>query len=130
MSRVPRNETGQADNLMFLAEAMMRGGADGLVEEQEKRGQTSFVNSDTLPTDVYPADKAKLEEWGVVFGDVVEGDPIFTHATLPEGWKKVPTDHDMWSDLVDADGIVRASIFYKAAFYDRSAQISAKKDVP
>ena len=30
----------------------------------------------------------------------------------------------MWSDLLDAHGRKRAAIFYKAAFYDRSATIS------
>lgn len=42
---------------------------------------------------------------------------------LPDGWKKVGTNHDMHSDLVDETGKVRASIFYKAAFYDRRADM-------
>jgi hypothetical protein len=47
--------------------------------------------------------------------------------SLPPGWKVVPTDHSMWSDLVDAKGEKRASIFYKAAFYDRDAFIRIEK---
>ncbi len=42
---------------------------------------------------------------------------------LPAGWKKISTDHAMWSNLVDDKGRKRASIFYKAAFYDRSAHL-------
>lgn len=58
-------------------------------------------------------------------GDMVEGDDLFMHATLPEGWEKRPTDHHMYSDLLDAQGRKRASIMYKAAFYDRDASIHA-----
>src|SRR6185436_8068032 len=41
--------------------------------------------------------------------------------------KKIATDHSMYTDLVDDKGRVRASIFYKAAFYDRKADISFKR---
>jgi hypothetical protein len=30
----------------------------------------------------------------------------------------------MWSQLVDAEGVPRVAIFYKAAFYDRKAHMS------
>jgi hypothetical protein len=43
---------------------------------------------------------------------------------LPEGWHIKATDHSMWSNLVDDKGRNRASIFYKAAFYDREAFLS------
>jgi len=51
-------------------------------------------------------------------------DKVFQYATLPAGWRKQPTDHSMWSDLLDDKGRKRASIFYKAAFYDRSARLN------
>jgi hypothetical protein len=44
-------------------------------------------------------------------------------AKLPAGWKKVATEHSMWSDLLDDQGRKRAAIFFKAAFYDYSAFI-------
>ena len=119
--RAPRAPNPELDGMMMLADAMSRGSSDGLIEESEKRGQQSFVNSDTLPTE---GDRKELEAAGVRFLGPVEGDPIFTYVELPEGWKKVATDHDMWSKLVDAEGVERASIFYKAAFYDRSAFLS------
>ncbi len=43
---------------------------------------------------------------------------------LPQGWRKEATKHHMWSVLRDERGRPRANIFYKAAFYDRSAHIS------
>lgn len=99
------------------------GGAPDKILAQEAEGQQSFVNSDTLPTrtngDV--DSKKVLEAAGVKFGEVVEGDPLFQYVELPQGWKKVPTVHSTWSDLVDEKGRKRASIFYKAAFYDRGA---------
>ena len=33
----------------------------------------------------------------------------------------------MWSDLLDDKGVKRGSIFYKAAFYDRSAFLRLKE---
>lgn len=58
---------------------------------------------------------------GIVFGDPV--DDLFVSVQLPDGWHKEPADHSMWSDLLDDRGRKRASIFYKAAFYDRDAFI-------
>jgi len=52
---------------------------------------------------------------------------LFIQAKLPDGWKKVATDHSMWTDLVDNKDRVRAHIFYKAAFYDRSAHIGLSR---
>ncbi len=57
-----------------------------------------------------------------MFGDDV--DDLFINVVLPDGWQKKPTDHSMWSDLVDERGRKRANIFYKAAFYDRSAHLN------
>ncbi len=56
-----------------------------------------------------------------------EADDLFVFAILPDGWKKQATDHDMHSELIDDKGVVRARIFYKAAFYDRSASITPVK---
>ncbi len=59
--------------------------------------------------------------WGVQFGDNI--DKLFVSTTFPDGWKIVPTTHDMWSDLIAPDGTKRAGIFYKAAFYDLKADL-------
>ena len=92
----------------------------GGIEAQEARGQTDFVAPETLPIDG-TKNREDFEAMGIQFGESV--DDIFVSVTLPEGWKKVPTDHSMWSHLVDDQDRKRASIFYKAAFYDRSAHI-------
>lgn len=97
----------------------------GAIEAQEAEGQRELVQSAQLPVECHAECKAKLEAAGVKFGPALPDDPLFCNAELPAGWKKVPTDHSMWSDLVDEKGEKRAAIFYKAAFYDRSAFIRA-----
>jgi len=123
----PRNENSQVDAMLMLATAMSRGSADGLIEEQEARGQKQLAGSSVLPTKILRGEKSTLEMAGVVFGSPVEGDAIFTNVTLPDGWKIEPTDHSMWSDLLDNESRKRASLFYKAAFYDRSAHMSIEE---
>jgi len=122
--RAPYNEAAQPP-IAHLAEAMVVGSTD-FVYDQEARGQQTFVNSTTLPTDMAGGenDKAALESVGVKFLGVVEGDDMFQYVELPEGWKLQPTNHSMWSDLLDDKGRKRAAIFYKAAFYDRSARLN------
>ena len=58
---------------------------------------------------------------GFVFGETLPDDPLFRTATLPPGWTLQATNHAMHSDLLDAQGRPRGSVFYKAAFYDRRA---------
>lgn len=104
------------------------GGNPSAIVQQEARGQKELVNSTQLPTKCSPASRATLEAAGVVFGKPNERDPMFCDATLPAGWKKVATDHSMWTDIVDETGKKRGSIFYKAAFYDRSATLYAERE--
>lgn len=94
----------------------------GGIEAQEAAGQRSFVANSTLPKEMLHCTKEQLEKIGIIFGE--SADDLFYNVTLPEGWKKQPTSHSMWSDLLDEKGRKRASIFYKAAFYDRKAHIS------
>jgi hypothetical protein len=99
------------------------GGDPDAIVAQEGAGQDQLVESMSLPTDVEVKCRERLEGLGVVFGDQVEGDPLFREATLPKGWEKQATDHNLYTNLVDQDGVVQATIFYKAAFYDRAAFI-------
>lgn len=119
----PTNTTAQAqrDPLMTLLSTMGSGG----IERQEARGQQELVNSASLPTECNG--REALEAAGVKFGEPYKDDPLFCDAVLPEGWKKRATDHSMWSDLVDAKGRVRAKIFYKAAHYDRRADMYVER---
>jgi hypothetical protein len=118
----PRKE----DGMDLLFRALVTGDSSNAILGQEADGQKSFVSSTTLPTDMREA-KAVLEAAGVKFLGVVEDDPIFQYVELPNGWKKVATSHSMHSDLVDDKGRKRAGIFYKAAFYDRSAHLSVNR---
>ncbi len=113
------NTTSETEKMALLL-TMLTGGSSGAIEAQEDRGQQQLVSSDVLPVDVR-GDKSTLEDDGVVFGDPLPNDKLFCSVHLPDGWNKRPTNHSMWSELVDTTGRVRAMIFYKAAFYDRCA---------
>lgn len=94
----------------------------GGIEAQEADGQQAMVSSQQLPKDSLLEHREQLEKIGFVFGREI--DDVFMEVTLPAGWTKKPTDHSMWSDLLDAQGRKRAGIFYKAAFYDRNGFIN------
>jgi hypothetical protein len=112
------------DPMGVIASSMVMG-AGAAIEHQEAQGQRELVESETLPSECSEEGQKVLEAAGVVFGKHVGGDTVFRYVTLPAGWKKVPTDHVMWSMLVDEKGRERASIFYKGAFYDRKAAMRA-----
>lgn len=89
----------------------------GGIERQEAEGQRQMASSfRTLPKDM---DRAPAETFGFKFGE--DADDIFVNVIAPEGWSIRPTEHSMWSDIIDDKGRKRGSIFYKAAFYDRNA---------
>lgn len=96
-------------------------GPDAFVEAQEARGQEKLAASELLPAE---GDWEALEALGFVKGEPVEGDPLFVHATIPEGWYKERTEHHLYTVIKDQRGIERVSVGYKAAFYDRWARIS------
>lgn len=93
----------------------------GAVEATERAGQTAFVaDINALPIKVESDETDETyTALGFFFGEPI--DKLFREARLPDGWKKSATDHDMWSHIVDATGVVRVEVFYKAAFYDRRA---------
>lgn len=93
------------------------------IEDQEKRGQQELVNSTLVPSEIHGQEK--LEALGFTFGGPLKDDPIFCTVEMPKGYKKVATDHDMWSEIQNGDGKKVALIFYKAAFYDRKAIMTA-----
>lgn len=110
-----------AGNLKNFMAAVTPGG----IEAQEKAGQLEQAALETLPIDLggYRRDgtlaRTDWERLGFQFG--MEIDELFVQAKFPPGWSKRPTDHSMWSDVIDDKGRVRGLIFYKAAFYDRRA---------
>lgn len=108
--------------LLLLGEAMITGSPESFIERQERDGQRQLVSSDRLPS-AYRGDRAEWEALGFTFGDPDPDDPLFMPVTLPEGWKREGSDHAMWSYIADQHGRRRVGIFYKAAFYDRKADM-------
>lgn len=109
--------TSSRDAAIHLMGAMSDG-TDKYITDMEAVGQRQLVSGTQMPTEgPWP----ELVALGFTRGEAVEGDDLFVNATLPEGWSKEPTDHSMWSQIVDERGIKRVAIFYKAAFYDRKA---------
>ncbi|MBS1722559.1 MAG: hypothetical protein JSS66_06070 [Armatimonadetes bacterium] len=88
------------------------------IDLQEKRGQAEMTHKERLPLKC--GDRELWEHLGFVFGE--PEDDLFVACTFPTGWSVVPTDHSMYSDIIDDQGRKRGSIGYKAAFYDQWAQ--------
>ena len=112
-----RKESGED----VMIDAML-GLGSGAVERQEARGQEVLAASAQLPRDMREG-RAMFEALGFVFSEPADGDLLFLDAEMPDGWEIRPTDHSVWSDLLDGEGRKRASVFYKAAFYDRRAHM-------
>lgn len=110
-------DTTKRDPVIHLL-GMMSDGTSGYIEGMERQGTISQARSSTLPT----KGLAELPpEWGIVIGE--PADDLFTEVTLPEGWRVVTTSHSMGNRLLNAEGREVAQVFYKAAFYDRRADI-------
>lgn len=121
MGRTPRNTTAAMSDRAEQLTAVAAG--PRFIEEQEAAGQREMVAATTLPTKLHTP-REEFIAVGFTFGDPVPGDRLLQEAMLPDGWTRQGSDHAMWSFLVDGLGRRRASIFYKAAFYDRDAFMS------
>ena len=97
--------------------------ANFIAASQEKAGQMEQAQKQTLPFKSREP-RSDWEALGFVFGNNI--DNLFIEATFPPGWTKRPTDHQMHTEILDAKGRVRGSIFYKAAFYDQRADCNLK----
>jgi hypothetical protein len=121
MKKLDRYDARDEVERLFL-EALLTGDVGRAIENQEARGQREFTHSSKLPIRIMGGTREQFEAMGIRYGDPL--DDLFVAVTLPDGWVLKPTDHSMWNELVDNKGRKRASIFYKAAFYDRSAHMS------
>ncbi len=104
-----------------LAEAIVDGG-----RRMEQQILVSHPNR--LPIEgTSGAYRPAWEAAGFVFGEVLQGGPkrrgapLFVTCTFPEGWKIVPTDHYLWSDVTDPTGKVRAQVCFKPDPWDIAA---------
>lgn len=108
--------------LLGMMDARSRGkDPSSFIEDMEREGAEQLAASSKLPTK--GSDAPEWKEMGVIFGEVDPKDPLFREVRLPEGWRVMRTNHSMWNELRDGLGRVRAKMFYKAAFYDRSAHV-------
>lgn len=112
----------ELSGLLLLA----TGDIEAVIGAQEKAGQRQLVHSDRLPADLNGDSQSDFEALGFQLGDPDPADPMFRPATLPAGWRKEGSEHDMWSYVVDELGRRRVGVFYKAAFYDRKAHMNIK----
>lgn len=135
----PRTAIKPSNPLDVLVDSM-GGSPSRAIEKSEKEGQDQLVNSSQLPVIGMDGDhfsgnqegkvvtiRQLLENYGGKVLRKTPSDPLFYDVLLPKGWSIVPTDHSMWSNLVDEKKRPRAGIFYKAAFYDRSAHMGIKR---
>lgn len=114
------DNTSSASYIAINAAGLLTAGSAGWITLQEADGQRQLVTSESLPTDTGGTD-TDFVALGFTFGEPIPSDPLFRPATLPKGWRKVGSDHSMWSYVVDDLGRRRVAVFYKAAFYDRHA---------
>lgn len=96
----------------------------GGIEQQEADGQRMVTEGTRLPKEITNATREQMMELGFKFGADV--DELFVSCELPAGWHVRGTDHSMWSEILDDQGCVRGDIFYKAAFYDRRADMTMR----
>ncbi len=96
----------------------------GGIERHEVIGQQLLIDTAMLPKQISGATPEQLAKLGFRFGSDI--DELFIQCELPRGWTKQSTEHRMNSLLLDDKGWPRADIFYKAAFYDRRADMAMK----
>ena len=110
---------GKLQAMVTLAAVMSGEGIDDVLDDEERAAQSRLSISDSLPIKGMGKCPKSL---GLVW-DKGCSDPLFVEVKLPIDWKKVPTDHPMWTHLVDHMGRKRAAIFYKSALWDNEAFI-------
>jgi hypothetical protein len=92
------------------------------ITQQEAAGQATMTEGALLPQEICNGARADLEAMGIRFG--APEDDLFVRVQLPAGWRIQGTSHAMHSHLLDEQGRKRAGLFYKAAFYDRKADLT------
>ena len=89
------------------------------IETIDKEGNKKIMRQLSLPKKMKP-EREVWEELGFVFNDI-PGDDIMYRATLPNGWNIRGTETPLWNEIIDENEMVRGSLFYTPASYDRNA---------
>src|SRR4051812_14277410 len=100
---MPRNPTTR--DIADLGLMAMAVGGGAAIKHMEEEGQRDIQNYKEdqkihLPKRIDESDKLVLKVWGWTLGDPVEGDDLFIHATMPEGWTLKKTSHHMYTDVL------------------------------
>jgi len=85
-----------------------------LIDQREQEGQ-KMVNSEIMLSREMNPSKEVWEKLGFVFYEI-PGNKVLYKAELPKGWKLVPNEHPMWSNLIDEFGNLRGQMFYKSSY--------------
>lgn len=98
----------------------MAASSPGGIEAQERMGQKDVCRKTMIPKEMIPNRRA-YEDMGIHIRN--DANDIFFSADYPKDWTIKPTNNPYYSLIIDNTGKERAQIFYKAAFYDKSAYI-------
>lgn len=109
-----------AEMIGFLGDSMT-GGTDYAAERNGKHKQALAAASNKLPRRVDRDDRLVYEALGFEFGDAT--DKLFMAVSFPDGWGTKPTDHYMYTHIVDERGRRRGQYFYKPDFWDQDASL-------
>jgi hypothetical protein len=100
----------------------------GGIEAQEAAGQAMLtLKFNQLPKEYLHwrgegTARECFERLGFKFGNDI--DELFVSITPPAGWTmRAAPNHSMWNYIHDDQGRIRGGVFYKAAFYDRRANV-------
>lgn len=115
--------------IYYYAKEVSRMSLSQIIEKVEENAQCGLVEDTMLPTVCglcagsfapphYPCKHLAeiFQHLGAVCLEPAE-EPL-VRVQLPEGWKLVPTDHPMHTNVVDADGVRRARVFLKNSLYE------------
>jgi len=112
-------ERDELDAFMMFLRAMS--GESNVIEKTEQEGNERAARNTQVAREMNPSQEV-WEKLGFKFTEI-PGDDVLYSADLPEGWT-MRTTSLYGSEIVDQNGNVRASMFYKASFYDRTAYMS------
>lgn len=106
--------------MQFIAELSLAIGEDDAIDYIENVNNRQIVTDVCLSKSMNPG-KEEWEKLGFVFTDI-PGDDVLCYAKLPDGWK-LRRAEEIWNEIVDADGLQRAKMYYKSVYYDRCANM-------
>jgi hypothetical protein len=116
MSLTPNHTDGTSENRITSHTARLRGdsyerGMSKHIDlEKSQEQQKNLILSGKLPRDC--DEWWLLRNWGVKITD--SNSDLFFNVRLPDGWQIVATGDVKWSNLLDEQGLRRATIYFNA----------------